>query len=270
MIRRPFTGPLSAAGGVVVGADTAAGGRGGERQDGGDAGEPRRAFTAVSLVCGVRSSSACRAPGAGVTVTNANSVVLIVLTPKMARSGRRQHNQAVTARWRPRLARRRWTLAGRMLAMQLLIVLVVLIGVAAASLAQSNRASARPRASVPAPSPTTWPSRLACGVRLPRTGNSLARPGPVPGGVRPDLLRFDVRHGGLAGPACHRLHRSVTEELGPIGCSRPTRSWAGAGWGMTRRPVPRSRWRRSSRGVRGNRWRGGGRPAVPLPAGQPT
>ncbi|MEV6415469.1 sensor histidine kinase [Kribbella sp. NPDC051718] len=34
--------------------------------------------------------------------------------------------------------RRRWTLAGRMLAVQLLIVLVVLVGVAAVSLAQSN------------------------------------------------------------------------------------------------------------------------------------
>ncbi|MEJ1105501.1 MULTISPECIES: sensor histidine kinase [unclassified Kribbella] len=44
----------------------------------------------------------------------------------------------MTARWRPRLARRRWTLAGRMLAMQLLIVFVVLVGVAAASVAQSN------------------------------------------------------------------------------------------------------------------------------------
>jgi sensor histidine kinase regulating citrate/malate metabolism len=36
------------------------------------------------------------------------------------------------------LGRRRWTLAGRMLAMQLLIVFVVLVGVAAVSLAQSN------------------------------------------------------------------------------------------------------------------------------------
>lgn len=36
------------------------------------------------------------------------------------------------------LGRRRWTLAGRMLAVQLLIVLVVLVGVAAASVAQSN------------------------------------------------------------------------------------------------------------------------------------
>ncbi|MGW1344131.1 ATP-binding protein [Kribbella sp. NPDC002412] len=41
-------------------------------------------------------------------------------------------------RWRALLGRRRWTLAGRMLAMQLLIVLVVLIGVAAVSVAQSN------------------------------------------------------------------------------------------------------------------------------------
>ncbi|MFI7062747.1 ATP-binding protein [Kribbella sp. NPDC050124] len=41
-------------------------------------------------------------------------------------------------RWRALLGRRRWTLAGRMLAMQLLIVLVVLFGVAAASVAQSN------------------------------------------------------------------------------------------------------------------------------------
>ncbi|MFG1819799.1 ATP-binding protein [Kribbella sp. NPDC049174] len=44
----------------------------------------------------------------------------------------------MTARWRARLGRRRWTLAGRMLAMQVLIVLVVLVGVAAVSLAQSN------------------------------------------------------------------------------------------------------------------------------------
>ncbi|WP_199234834.1 sensor histidine kinase [Kribbella sp. VKM Ac-2568] len=44
----------------------------------------------------------------------------------------------MTARWRAFLGRRRWTLAGRMLAMQLLIVLIVLVGVAAVSLAQSN------------------------------------------------------------------------------------------------------------------------------------
>ncbi|WP_433167338.1 ATP-binding protein [Kribbella sp. CA-247076] len=44
----------------------------------------------------------------------------------------------MTARWQALLGRRRWTLAGRMLAMQLLIVLVVLVGVAAVSLAQSN------------------------------------------------------------------------------------------------------------------------------------
>jgi two-component system CitB family sensor kinase len=39
--------------------------------------------------------------------------------------------------WKP-LRRRRWTLAGRMLAMQLMIVCVVLVGVAAVSVAQSN------------------------------------------------------------------------------------------------------------------------------------
>ncbi|WP_344220044.1 sensor histidine kinase [Kribbella sancticallisti] len=42
------------------------------------------------------------------------------------------------AGWTGLAGRRRWTLAGRMLAVQLLIVLVVLVGVAAASVAQSN------------------------------------------------------------------------------------------------------------------------------------
>ncbi|TCO45011.1 sensor histidine kinase regulating citrate/malate metabolism [Kribbella antiqua] len=56
----------------------------------------------------------------------------------MARSGPSEHNRAVKPRWPALLGRRRWTLAGRMLAMQLLIVFVVLVGVAAVSLAQSN------------------------------------------------------------------------------------------------------------------------------------
>ena len=111
--------------------------------------------------------------------------------------GARRHNQPVRRRWRVVAVGgcwpgARWTLAGRMLAMQLAIVCVVLVGVAAVSLAQSDarfRDTEGRRALAVAES-------LAVTRRRPRGRRAsrrsrLPRPGPVRRRVGPHLLGLD-------------------------------------------------------------------------------